>query len=68
VTVLRNLTPRYDIARTMSGVALASLMDDDFFSFWMDFLVDSVPLSSLTTVEPRYCDDQNNVTTHVPTC
>ena len=62
VIVLRNLTPRYDMASTMSGVDLASLMDDDFFSFWMDFLVDSVPLSSFTTVEPRYCDGQNNKT------
>jgi hypothetical protein len=46
----------------MSGVDFASLMDEDFFSFWMDFLVDSVPLSSFTTVEPRYCDGQNNIT------
>jgi hypothetical protein len=33
----------------------------------MDFLVDSVPLSSFTTVEPRYCSGQNNIT-HFPTC
>ena len=62
VTALRNLTPRYDMASMMSGVPLASLVEDDFFSFWMDFLVDSVPLSSFTTVEPRYYCDQNKMT------
>lgn len=62
VTAFRNLTPRYDMASTMSGVPLASLVQDDFFSFWMDFLVDSVPLSSFTTVDPRYYHDQNKMT------
>jgi len=62
VTALRNLTPRYDMASMMSGVPLASLVEDDFFSFWMDFLVDSVPLSSFTTVEPRYYRNQNKIT------
>ena len=33
VTALRNLTPRYDMASMMSGVPLASLVEDDFFSF-----------------------------------
>jgi hypothetical protein len=37
-------------------------VEDDFFSFWMDFLVDSVPLSSFTTVEPRYYRNQNKIT------
>ena len=62
MTALRNLTPRYDMASMMSGVPLASLVEDDFFSFWMDFFVDSVPLSSFTTVEPRYYHNQNNIT------
>lgn len=67
MTALRNLTPRYDMASMMSGVPLASLVEDDFFSFWMDFLVDSVPLSSFTTVEPRYYCNQNKMT-HFLTC
>ena len=62
VRALRNLTPRYDMANMMSGVPLASLVEDDFFSFWIDFLVDSVPLSSFTTVEPKYYRNQNKMT------
>jgi hypothetical protein len=27
----------------------------------MDFLVDSVPLNSFTTVDPMYCGYQNNI-------
>ena len=41
------------MASVMSGVTLGSR--HVFFSFCIDFFVDSVPRNSFTTVEPRYC-------------
>jgi hypothetical protein len=50
------------MASMMSAVGLSSLMQgEDFLSFWIDFLVDSVHLNSFITVELRYCDNQNNM-------
>lgn len=46
------------MASMMSGVAVSSLLV--FFSFWIDFFVDSVPRSSFTTVEPKYCKPNIN--------
>lgn len=41
----------------ISGESLGSLVD--FFNFCIDFFVDSVPRSSLTTVDPKYCNKIN---------
>lgn len=52
VIVFKNLTPLYEIDNIISGKALGSFVD--FFNFCIDFCVDSLPLNSLTIVEPKY--------------
>ena len=62
-----NCTPKCEIAKQTGRFTVwindEWLGDDDvisapFLSFWIDFLVDSVPRSSLMIVEPRYCEDE----------
>lgn len=63
-----NWTPMWEIAkqtgRLPGWTSDEWLGDDDetlrspFLSFWIDFLVDSVPRSSFMTVDPRYFNEK----------
>lgn len=50
-----NLTPRYEITSTTSGNVRWMPLATACFSFCIDCLVDSVPLGSFTSVDPKYC-------------
>ena len=50
----RNWTPLREIAKTMLVVRFPASSAFFFLSFWMDRLVDSVPRTCLTNVEPKY--------------
>lgn len=62
-----NSTPRWQIAKVSGAPCLSTSSsfawsaEEEAFSFCIDFFVDSVPRSSFTTVEPRYCRDLDKI-------